>query len=176
MGIEEKLELEDGILKYEGVPSIVFLKSTEEMLYKEIFNFAGKGVLKAFRRCGYEGGKDFYKYLLELVGIRNDKDPLEFTEAEREKLIETYFKLLGGSTSEMSSFQTTADGFILRFEGDVLPEALKGEVDYPVCALDTGYYEALFSQIYGQEVTVEEKLCIAKGDPCCEHHIKIKKE
>lgn len=176
MGIEEKLELEEGILKYEGTPFIIIPLSTQNMLYKEIFNLVGKSILKAFRRCGYEGGKNAYKPLSELAGIRSDKDPSELTDAERKKLIETGFKVLEEKAPGKCSFRETTDGFILRFKDEPFAKALKGEVDYPVCASDTGYYEALFSQIYGQEVTAEEKLCIAKGDPYCEHHIKIKKE
>jgi bacteriochlorophyll 4-vinyl reductase len=59
----------------------------------------------------------------------------------------------------------------VRIEKNWFAEAFKGEVDYPVCTYLEGYFETLFSEIYGQKVKVEETLCSAKGDPYCEFRI-----
>jgi len=92
MGIEEKLEVKDGILKYQGTPCIIIPRLTQGMLIREIYNLAGKSMLRAFRRWGAEGGKAAYKPHLELAGIRNDKKPSELTDADRKEIFEATCK------------------------------------------------------------------------------------
>jgi hypothetical protein len=50
-------------------------------LIKEMHNLVGRGILRAFRRCGLEGGKGVYRYLSQLAG------------AEGEDLIDKFYEI-----------------------------------------------------------------------------------
>lgn len=169
---EGEIDMENGILKYRGVSAIIISRSTQERLIREMHNLVGRGILKAFRLCGSEGGEGVYGSLLKFAGIKDDKDPSELTDAERKKLIEEFCKLEEDIGWGKYSVQENTDGCIIKIEKSWFAEALEGEVGYPVCTYLVGYFEALFSKIYGQEMKVEEKQCSAIGDPYCEFHIE----
>ena len=165
MALEGKIRVENGQMKYQGIPCRLVSRSTQGKLFREMHNLVGKGILRAFRLCGSKVGKITYKNLVEITG------------ADGEDLIDIFYTMeeeMGWG--KYSIPQRDKNGCIVKIENGWIAEALKGEVDYPVCAFHVGYFGALFSQIYGQKVTVEEKFCYAKGDPYCEFHVKKKSE
>lgn len=165
MALEGKVKVENGQIKYRGIPCWLISRSTRGKLFREMHNLVGKGILRAFRVCGTKVGKDAYKSLVEITG------------AEGEDLIDTFYIVeeeMGWG--KYSVPRKDKNGCVVRIENGWIAEALKGEADYPACTYHVGYFGALFSQIYGQKVTVKEKLCSAKGDPYCEFHIEKQSE
>lgn len=76
-----EIDVENGLLTYRGVPAIIVSRTTQGMLIREMYNLAGRGILMAFRRCGLEGGRGVYKYLLE------------FSEIDEENIFDNFYKL-----------------------------------------------------------------------------------
>lgn len=156
-----EINVENGMLKYNGVPAIIISRSTIGRLIREMYKLAGMGILRAFRQCGYEGGENIYSELVRLTG------------AQGEDLIDKFYVIEEDiGWGKYSIPRKEKDGCIVVVNDGWFAEALKGEVNHPVCEYLVGYFEALFKKIYGQEVTVKEELCSAKGDPYCEFHIK----
>ena len=156
-----EIDVENGILKYNGVPAIIISRSTQNRLIKEMHNLVGRGILMAFRQCGHEGGRNIYRELVEITG------------AKGEDLIDKFYIIEEDvGWGKYSVPHKDEKGCKVMVKNGWFAEALKGEVDFPVCTYLVGYFEALFSQIYNREVTVKEKLCSAKGDPYCEFHIE----
>ena len=140
------------------VPAAIISLKTFAKIQKDAEKILGvEGAAVLLYEAGKDAGKTWISRFREEWGLREAEN--EFIRATEE----FYAELGWGKFSIDIEHRTISieNSFIARGYG-------KGEAKKPVCHFLCGYNASLITELINEEVDVEERKCIAKGDRYCE--------
>ncbi len=128
---------------------------------------AGKGMLKRIGRASFQWGVKEQAALLGLAGVALKLMP----QKQRQKFILNNLAkaLMDTNPDSLIVVEETGDQFLYTDYSCAICHTR--HADKPVCHLYVGSLEEALKWATGQDLTVEEAKCKARGDPCCQFTI-----
>jgi len=127
-----------------------------------IFGTGGHAILFSI---GEQAAKKLAEMLKEVYGMKG------------QRLVETFLAMnvaLGYFTYKIVKYDERKLEFVVRLFRNFECISFVGKMDKPMSHLVRGALAGVFNLAYGKEFIVLERLCVAKGDDCCEFVIEPK--
>lgn len=158
-----KSEREEATGKIIMENSVLIDKDGISSLYASVLKMAGFGLGSILYAAGKKAGNKSAMSLKEHLKIEG----MDLIEA-----MVYSFKVGNWGEMEMGNCEEK-EGYKIEVTKDVLLEGLERKKK-PVCYPLAGYIAGFFELALGKKVQVKEEACIAKGDPACIFHVKVK--
>jgi len=151
---------EEPEIKLLGRRVIVLRAGTFVDIQKSVENLLGEEAQALFYEAGIRAGRGSAKVQLEKWGERG------------EDFIKKWGKFYTSvGWLKIEKININKQNKQIRIKKSFIADEY-GESDKPVCHFLAGFFVGVFKEVFSEELTCEETMCTAKGDPCCEFKLE----